>query len=191
MRNVAILPVVVLSLVAASAAPAAADGVKPSVTVEVSDAHTSGPDNDTAYWANNSMTGQCGQTDGGFVIAAQSFLWAWGKYAGPVDNFWGSASKNALMAYQRERGNLQVDGCAGPLTWRDMQGQTRALGTSSNCDGAPGTLAVSGLARGGRTAYYDRSSSTKYWYTDTHVTPNGGPVRAHLYRFSDDLVVRC
>lgn len=155
-----------------------------------SPAHKSGPDNTTSAWANNSMTGYCGQVDGGYPVAAQLFLYADGRYAGPIDNYWGSHSHSALIAYQRSRGTLQPDGCAGPKTWADMQARTRYVGSSSECVGS-GSLAVIQYTRSGRSAFFDQSTRTRYWFADTYLQPDGGPVGEHLYRFSDDLHSYC
>jgi hypothetical protein len=176
---------------ASVAAPASAADPVPAPTVQVSRSapHKSGPDNATAYWANNSMTGYCGQTDGGYVIAAQLFLTGWGVYTGRIDDYWGSKSHTAMLAYQRDRG-LSQDGCAGPLTWADMQARTAFHATTANCN-APGNLDVYRLYHGGEPVYFDRSSVTHYWYSWTYLQPVGGPVGEHLYRFSDDIVVRC
>ena len=186
-----------LSLVLAAlvpALPAAADPLPPApdvtITADRRPPHKSGPDNNTPSWANNSLTGYCGQTDGGYVIAAQAFLYAAGHYAGAVDNYWGSKSHSAMLSYQTERQTLQRDGCAGPETWADIQARARYVGTTTNCAG-PGSLDVYRYSRLGRDAIYDRSTVTSYWYTDTWYVPRGGPVGEHLYRFSDNLVVRC
>jgi hypothetical protein len=172
-----------LAAVADPSAVAFADPVPPGPAVEIarSGPHTSGPDNKTEAWSNNSLTGYCGQTDGGYVIAAQEFLYAWGKYAGPIDDYWGTNSKNALVSYQSERPRLDPDGCAGPKTWADMQVNTPFIGTTDNCGGAVGELRVYGFQRAGRVAYFDRSTGTQYWYTDPGLVPRGGPVGEHLY----------
>jgi hypothetical protein len=151
--------------------------------------HKTGPDNNTPTWANNSLTGYCGQTDGGFVIAAQLLLYAYGLYPGPIDNYWGPKSHSALLNYQAARG-LQRDGCAGPDTWLDLQRQTKLIGSSSECTG-PGSLRNYQYSRASRWAYYDRSTQSLYWFGDTHLQPRGGPVGDHLYRFSDDLKAYC
>ena len=181
------------SLVAAAvtAAPAAADPVPdPSVILDRDGPHTSGPDNNTGYWANNSLTGYCGQTDGGYVLAARSYLYAWGLYTGAVDNYWGPRSHDALLRYQAERGELQRDGCAGPQTWQDMQLHADYVGRMFNCAG-PGYLDVYYFEGAGGPAYFTRSPSPRYWYTDPSQQPRGSRVGAHLYRFSDNLVARC
>ncbi|MDQ1710561.1 MAG: hypothetical protein QOE45_11 [Frankiaceae bacterium] len=152
--------------------------------------HRSGPDNISPSWANNSMTGYCGQTDGGYDVAAQLLLRAYGSYTGLIDNYWGSKSHSALIAYQREDGTLEPDGCAGPKTWADMQAGLVYIGDSSECEGS-GVLKVYRYARGGRVVHYDRSSRTSYWYGDAYLQPTGGPVRERLYRFSDNLVAYC
>jgi hypothetical protein len=175
-------------------APARADAVPDPVTVYAAPRtyakpHKSGPDNNTPTWANNSMTGYCGQTDGGFVVAAQTFLYAWGAYPGPIDNVWGPKSHSALLQYQDARG-LQRDGCGGPQTWADMQPFARYIGDTVECSGS-GSLRVYRYAKNGRWAVYDRSTRTLYWYADTHLQPVGGQVGDHLYRFSDDLKPYC
>jgi hypothetical protein len=187
-----VLAVAVLAVLV-PAAPALADDPLPDPTISVdrNPPHTSGPDNSTPYWANNSLTGYCGQTDGGYVVAAQSFLRTWGTYPGRIDNYWGPQSHSALINYQRARGSLQVDGCAGPATWDDMQRRTRYVADSANCHQAPGSLSVYALRVADREAFFDRSSATRYWYADTFLEAVSPPVGEALYRFSDSLVVRC
>jgi len=82
--------------------------------------------NTTSGWGRNTLTGYCGaytttNTRGGYVVAAQSWLAAYGNYSSSVDNFWGSASNTALKTFQSNVG-ATADGCAGPTTWSLMQG---------------------------------------------------------------------
>jgi hypothetical protein len=182
--------VVTVALTAGSATGAvAADPVPPVPRVEVDrqGPHTSGPDNSTAYWSNNSLTGYCGQTDGGYVIAAQSLLYAYGFYGGLVDGYWGPKSHEALVAYQTARHLKLHEGCAGPETWADMQQFARYYSTSDNCRGGAGSLAVYKFG----SALFDRASATHYWYSDPWQQSRGSAVGDHLYRFSDDFVARC
>lgn len=161
-----------------------------SVEASASPAHKRGPDNTTPSWANNSMTGYCGQVDGGYPVAAQLFLYAAGTYAGPIDNYWGSNSHTALINYQRTHGNLQTDGCAGPKTWADMQARVTPIGQSTECNGF-GYLNAFRYQPGARWAYFDQSTQSQYWYADVSLQPRGGPIGEHLYRFSDDLHAYC
>ncbi|HEU0131307.1 MAG TPA: peptidoglycan-binding domain-containing protein [Mycobacteriales bacterium] len=155
-------------------------------------AHKSGPDNTTPYWANNSLTGYCGQTDGGYVVAVQLFLQTYNTYTAPIDGKWGPQSHDALARYQANTGRLQHDGCAGPDTWYDMQRRTKYLATSTECYRNPGDLNVYAFRGGsGRVSYYDRSTWSGYWYADTYFHSVASPAAEHLYRFSDDLHAYC
>lgn len=138
-------------------------------------------DNATANWSNNDLTGFCRDVSGGYVIEVQQFLYAAGRYAGPIDGQWGSNSDAALRGYQSSRG-LSVDGCAGPATHADMQALTFLYQHRSCPSGV--TLTEYRYANA-HLASFDRSAGTGLWYTDVGASPSGGSVqRFTLYRFS-------
>lgn len=106
--------------------------------------------NTTTSWSNNDYVGNCAEVNGGYVIAAQSFLWGQGYYNIAVDNWWGSNSDTALRNYQNAHG-LSVDGCAGPNTWGNMQGLLLDFGSGTN-------------------PRYESTSSSRYsWYNYSHA----------------------
>lgn len=123
------------------------------------------------------------------MIAAQAFLWGQGKYSYAVDNVWGSRSDMALKSYQSSHG-LTADGCAGPLTWENMQKQLKDYGSGSN------PRYISTVT--GRYAWFNYShanndtSSSCRWSTDTQTPPSnytrGGPVASGSYNFQFNLV---
>ena len=66
------------------------------------------------------------------VRTIQTKLKNWGYYSGTVDGIYGTATKNAVMLFQRKNG-LTVDGIAGPRTLKAMGIYTNSQsGLSSN-----------------------------------------------------------
>ena len=142
----------------------------------------------SAAWSTNPLTGYCGRTNGGYVIAGQSLLYAYGTYNDGVDNLWGTNSNVALRNYQVDRGLVNQfgtpDGCAGPQTWAKMQAEISYWSTVTNC-GATGNAFR--LYKGTRAAYFTPRST---WATDLVLgnVPNAGAVTRNSYRFQDGLV---
>lgn len=75
---------------------------------------------------------------GNDVTRLQSQLSAWGYYTGPLDGYYGSETRQAVILFQRYNG-LAPDGVVGPATWE-------ALGFSPAYDYAPPEPA--GVSRG-------------------------------------------
>jgi hypothetical protein len=145
-------------------------------------------DNTTSNWSANSYTGYCGQVDGGYVLAAQSMLKTFGTYSGKLDNYWGTLSGNALVAYQTARG-LSADGCAGPLTWADMQTRIVPFQTATVCGSTQGTYYH--YSDHGTRNFLRPATGTRYWAVDSGAD-SASPVAAwQYYRFSDNLVPYC
>lgn len=110
--------------------------------------------NTTRYWSNNGYVGYCSQIQGGYVLAAQAFLWGKGYYGVAVDNVWGDKSHLALGNYQRNNG-LSIDSCAGPATWDNMQRKLVDMGPMTN-------------------PRYDSTSSGRYaWFSYAKPTLSG------------------
>ncbi|MGI5188149.1 peptidoglycan-binding domain-containing protein [Promicromonospora sp. CA-289599] len=75
--------------------------------------------NSSAMWVSNDPVGECGQTSGGAVVAAQNVLWA-GTGLEPVDGAWDTESEVAAKAFQAYNG-LPVNGCVDTSTWLTMR----------------------------------------------------------------------
>ena len=50
----------------------------------------------------------------------QTRLAGLGYYAGPIDRRFGGGTQAAVKAFQRDAGDLDVDGVVGPLTWKAL-----------------------------------------------------------------------
>lgn len=153
--------------------------------------------NGTANWKNNENTGFCNLVDGGYVVAAQAVLMNWGSYTGQIDNWWGSGSNSALRSFQQTRG-LQVDGCAGPSTWSNMQKLTDHWIQMYVCTdpSLPGGLTgdIYIMQRGGRTSYFMRPgtfAANRYWHTDTQNKAASPVQNGEYYRFGNNLHIWC
>lgn len=113
-----------------------------------------------------------------------------GLYSGNLDNYWGTASQNALITFQANNG-LSRDGCAGPNTWAKMQSKlVEDLQESLDCRyGAPYVYQFAFI--GGNTSVpsqFNYSTADLQWYTYAN-NPTAGPVvRYGNYQFSTPLV---
>jgi hypothetical protein len=161
-------------------------GALVALTLAPTAAHAA--DNASGSWSANSYTGYCGQVDGGYVLAAQSMLKTFGAYSGKLDNYWGTQSGNALVAYQTARG-LSADGCAGPSTWANMQALIMSFQTGAVCGSTQGTYYR--YTRFGTRYFLRPATGTRYWAVDSGAD-SASPVAAfQYYRFSDNLVTYC
>lgn len=67
---------------------------------------------------------------GVYVLIAQDDLNTVGYRTGGLDGIFGTATKNAVMSYQRRVG-LSVDGIIGCNTWRSLQESVVGTGRTS------------------------------------------------------------
>jgi hypothetical protein len=137
-------------------------------------------------WSTNQKVGYCGATTGGYVLAAQNFLYGGEGYT-PMDAQFGANTNAATRTFQSQVG-ITVDGCIGPQSWSVMRAQL-----VSQC--SPGySCSVTNFAShfNGGTVYYDRTNCD--WGTYTDGEPVGGSVQNNaIYSFAASLtgVVSC
>jgi peptidoglycan hydrolase-like protein with peptidoglycan-binding domain len=166
-------------LLASASAPAAAAAMISGATPAAA-SNTPG----SSAWSANDVTGYCGDTSGGYVVAAQFFLYGVGKYSGPVDNNWGNASYQAAVAYQRSRG-LTADGCIGGQTWEHMEFDS-SFSTVNNFECGHSDFGLYAFTNN----QYSEFSSDASWKSDlnqTDAVPLGGPVGHYGYAFASNL----
>ena len=65
-----------------------------------------------------------------YVLIAQDDLNTLGYRTGGLDGIFGSATRNAVISYQRSRG-LSADGIVGCNTWRSLQEEVVVAGATS------------------------------------------------------------
>ena len=65
-----------------------------------------------------------------YVLIAQDDLNTLGYRTGGLDGIFGSATRNAVISYQRSRG-LSADGIVGCNTWRSLQEDVVGTGRTS------------------------------------------------------------
>ncbi len=74
------------------------------------------PQTNFGSWSTNDYAANCGDTQGGYVLAIQEAAYSHGSYGGPLDNYSGPNTINGVKGLQAYFG-LSQDGCAGPATW--------------------------------------------------------------------------
>lgn len=124
-------------------------------------------------WSSNGVIGYCASTYGGYVLAAQNFLYGAEGYR-PLDASFGANTTTATKAWQRQVG-LSQDGCIGPNTWTSIRNQVYSLCSPGYWCPPPYWVST---ANGGRV-YYDRTNCD--WGTATLNIPVGGSVKGYKY----------
>lgn len=143
-------------------------------------------------WSTNGKVGYCGQTSGGYVVAAQNYLWTSDAYL-YVDNAWGSNSNTKMRAFQSRFG-LTVDGCVGPATWNTIRSTVYSVCTPGYTCSLPNyrVAVLNGSGQISRQSWYSRTNCDWGSYIQSGI--NASPISAgSTYGFSSSLtgVVSC
>ena len=110
-------------------------------------------------WQYNDWIGWSYVKSGTYVTAVQSMLYSsgYGSTVGAIDGYYGNATHNAIMYYQRDRG-MTADGVVGTQTWLKFEASRIYTGSSSTGS------AVYYTYRGSVSSTFYMKLYPYYWY---------------------------